>query len=80
MATKESLKGWVIEALVAQGGSASIVEICKHIWQFHEQEIKNSEDLLYTWQYDMRWAGQKLRDSGILQPKPKGDRGPWRLV
>ena len=80
MATRESLKEWVVEALRAKGGSASIAEICKHIWQSHEPEIRNSGDLLYKWQYDMRWAGQVLRNSGVLQPKSRGDQGPWRLA
>ena len=80
MATKENLQSWIVEALEAKGGSASIVEICKHIWQSHEPELRSSGDLFYTWQYDMRWAGDKLRDSGALQPKSRGDLGPWRLA
>ena len=80
MATKKNFEEWVIEALEALGGSASIVDICKHIWRFHGSEIESSGDLFYTWQYDMRWAGDRLRKSSVLQPKPRGDRGPWRLA
>jgi hypothetical protein len=29
MATKEDLSGWLIEALRANSGSASIVDVCK---------------------------------------------------
>ncbi len=32
MATKEDLSGWLIEALRANNGSASIVEVCKYVW------------------------------------------------
>ena len=80
MATKYDLQDWVIDALEAHGGSAEIVEICKHIWHHHETDLKTSGDLLYTWQYDMRWAGNSLRAEGKLLPKPRGDRGPWRLA
>ena len=74
------LGDWIVEALTAHGGSADIVQICKHIWEHHEAELRQSGDGFYTWQYDMRWNGQKLRDEEILQPKKKGDRGPWRLM
>ena len=31
MATREDLKGWVVEALAANGGKARVFEVCKHI-------------------------------------------------
>ena len=80
MATKDDLKDWVIEALTAQEGSAHHVQVAKYIWQNHEADLIASGDLLYTWQYDMRWATDQLRRQGRLLPKPKGDRGPWRLA
>ena len=52
------------------GGSAGIVEICKHIWQFHEAEIRNSGDLLYTWQYDMRWAAKSFDTTVFFNQNP----------
>ena len=71
---------WIVEALEAHGGSASIVEICRHIWKKRESELRKSGDDFFTWQYDMRWVGNKLRTEGALQPKTRGDRGPWRLA
>ena len=76
MANKSDLKIWVVEALKDHGGKAHIVSICKFIWDKYESELRRSGDLFYTWQYDMRWAGNRLRDAGVLKPKPKGDRGP----
>ncbi len=58
------LDQWIVEALEAHGGSASIVEICRHIWQVHESDLRRSGDGFFTWQYDMRWAGNKLRAEG----------------
>lgn len=80
MVTKDDLKEWIIEALKAQGGTAAIPLVAKHIWDKHEAELRASGDLFYTWQYDVRWAADQLREEGKLQPKPRGDKGPWRLA
>jgi hypothetical protein len=62
MANRETLKEWVYRAVKALGGEASVVEVAKYIWENHEAELRRSGDLFYTWQYEMRWAAQKLRD------------------
>jgi hypothetical protein len=67
MATRADLEHWVLEALEALGGRARIVAICEHVWHHHEQDLRKSGDLFYTWQYDIRWAGQRLRDAGRLK-------------
>ena len=77
MATKNDLKDWVIEALVACGGSAHHIEVAKHIWAKHRADIEASGDFFYTWQYDMRWAGQTLQDQGRLLKK--GPNRTWRI-
>lgn len=79
MANREDLQEWVIEAIRAHGGQARIVEICKHIWRQHQDDLRSSRDLLYTWQYDVRWAGQKLRDRGVLKPVKGKKNLPWEL-
>jgi len=80
MATREDLQEWVVLALRKHGGSARIVEICKHIWENHERELRTSGDLLYTWQYEVRWAGQRLRNSGVLKPVHGSKNLPWELA
>ncbi|MFT4150441.1 MAG: hypothetical protein QM656_09605 [Paracoccaceae bacterium] len=66
MANKDTLKIWVKEALSEFGGSAKLVEVAKYIWENHEQELRSSGDLFYTWQYDMRWAATSLRRAGVM--------------
>ncbi|NGM44687.1 hypothetical protein G5B31_03975 [Rhodobacter sp. SGA-6-6] len=66
MATKADLENWVIEAIRATGGEASIVEVAKYIWANFRKELEGSGDLFYTWQYDMRWAAQNLRGATKL--------------
>lgn len=80
MATKNDLKAWVVEALKVSGGQATIPDVAKHIWDHHEADLRKSGELFYTWQYDMRWAANQLRAEHKLQPKPRGDNGPWRLA
>ena len=75
-----NLKEWLIEALNHYGGKASIVQVCKHIWDNHKKELENSGDLFYTWQYDIRWTAQNLRDKGKLRNITKNKKSYWEIV
>lgn len=77
MATKQDLTGWIVEAISRHGGQATIVEICKDVWEQHENDLRLSGDLFYTWQYDIRWAAQWLRDNEYLMPTEACERGVW---
>lgn len=79
MAAKADLTQWILEALEAAGGSAHHVRIAEAIWKEYEYELRTSGDLFYTWQYDLRWAAQKLRDGGRLQAAAGRGDGVWRL-
>ncbi len=79
MATKGNLTDWVYNALEANGGRAKIAEVAEHIWKYHQDELRDSGDLFYTWQYDMRWAAQKLRDTGRCASVASGTKGIWEL-
>lgn len=80
MAQKTDLRSWVTEALTDLGGEAHHVRVAEYVWSHHQDELRDSGDLFYTWQYDLRWAAQRLRDDSYLEPI--GDRrdGVWRLV
>ncbi|MDC0886471.1 hypothetical protein OAS19_01585 [Altererythrobacter sp.] len=77
MATREDLKQWVFEAL-AELGPSQVPIIAKHIWDQHEDELRHSGDLFYTWQYAMRWEAQKLQHEGKLRKNAKGR--VWELL
>ena len=66
MASREDLQEWILEALEHFGGEAKLIDICKFVWLKHSSELERSGDLLFTWQYDIRWAGTKLRHAGKL--------------
>jgi len=80
MATKQDLENWIIEVLARGGGSLHHVRVAEAIWKGFEDELRSSGDLLYTWQYDLRWAAQRLRDSGVLAPMHGRRDGIWRLA
>jgi len=80
VATKADLEEWVVEALTNVGGSGSVVTVSKKLWELHAHELDVSGDLFFTWQYDVRWAAQKLRDRGVLVSLKGDRRGVWTLA
>lgn len=80
MATRADLQQWVVDAVTVHGGSATALEVARHIWQHHEDDLRGSGDLFFTWQYDMRWEAQKLRHSGQLAAKDGQRTGTWDLA
>jgi len=80
MARRKDLRNWVIEALKAHNGRASLVQVCKYVWEKYENELRRSGDLFFTWQYDIRWAATYLRKEGIMLPIGLSQRGIWELA
>jgi hypothetical protein len=78
--TKQDLKSLVVEALRRNTGSATVRQVCRDIWDRHRTELEQSGDLLYTWQYDVRWAAHALRREGTVRPVSESPRGVWELV
>jgi hypothetical protein len=80
MASKADLRDWVMEAIDALGGGGTVVEVCREVWNRHESDLEMSGDLFFTWQYDIRWAAQDLRDQGRLMSASEAPRGVWALA
>jgi hypothetical protein len=80
MAKKTDLDDWVVEAIRHHGGSASLLDVAKYIWKKYEGELRQSGDLCFTWQYDMRWAANRLRRRGIMKPVSASPSGVWELT
>ena len=77
---RKIMTDWVVEALGQLGRRASILEIAKRVWLLHENDIRAEGDLLYEWQYELRWAGDMLRRDGVLRPSEDVPRGIWELA
>ena len=76
---KLELTNWTYEALINLGGKAKLAEVAREIWENHESDLRSSGDQFYTWQYDMRWCAQKLRDDGYFMSNNKTERGYWEI-
>jgi hypothetical protein len=77
MITRYDLPEYIIEALKANGGKAGIVDVCKYVWEKHEKELRASDTLFYTWQYEIRWAATELRKTKIMKTIQVGPKGIW---
>ena len=80
MTGKDDLRRWLIEALRVQGGRATIVDVCRHVWKEHKDEPESSGDLFFTWQYDIRWIATQLRKKGVMRAVASSESGIWELV
>lgn len=79
MLNKQDLPRVVLESLKRLGGSGTVLDVCKDVWESNEAELRVSGDIFFTWQYDIRWAAQQLRNDGSLQPTTRGAGSRWRL-
>ena len=75
--TRGDLQSLVVEALKKLSGEAQIWQICKYIWDHYENDLRSSGKIFYTWQYDVRWAGQILRNNEIIENTK--EVGVWKL-
>jgi hypothetical protein len=77
MSFRQEIRQWVLEAIDAHSGRAAVIDVAKYIWEKHESDLRAHGDAFYTWQYDMRWAAQSLRNKGILVNAATAPRGIW---
>ncbi len=80
MTTRDDLMDWIVICLKSRGGKGWPKDVSKYIWDHYEPQLKASGDLLYTWQYDVRWAAQNLRNKGILKAVHGRRDLPWELT
>ncbi|MBD8606828.1 hypothetical protein IFT73_08170 [Aeromicrobium sp. CFBP 8757] len=57
---------WIVEALTASGGSATPLQVSRHVWAHRRAELEESGDLLYVWQLELREAAARMVASGLL--------------
>lgn len=77
---RDALVEWVHDALIKCGGRAKLIDVARHIWLDHEDDLRLAGDLFYTWQYDMRWAATKLREMGVMKQSFSRRASLWELA
>lgn len=80
MLTRHDLPDVLEETLKSLGGQGTIVEVCKYIWENYEKDLQDSNDLFYTWQYDVRWAATTLRKTHKMKSAEVSQLGVWELT
>jgi hypothetical protein len=80
MATRDDLLDWIVDAPKASGGSSSLIEVSRYEWDHHEDELRQSGDLFYTWQYVIRWAAHELRRNGVMRDVADSPSRTWQLA
>jgi hypothetical protein len=76
--TREDLKPIILTALGSAGKKEKIAKIAKFVWDNYETDLKASGDFFYTWQYELRWAGDQLVKEGLLDKT--SHRGMWERL
>lgn len=76
--SRHDFKPWILESLTFHGGSAEIFQISRFIWDNYHHLISEDKKILYTWQYEIRWAALSLRNDGLIE-LGKIRRGVWSL-
>ena len=87
--TRQDLPNLLYETIKSLGGKAVMIDIFREFWKLYSKQIRQSGDLFYTWQYDIRWAATKLRKQNKMKPastkeNPKGlnmsPKGIWEII
>ena len=66
--TRKDLPEILYELIKELGGKAKMMEIFKVFWQKYKNQLNETEDLFYTWNYDIRWAATQLRKQKRMKP------------
>ncbi|MFS3128633.1 hypothetical protein ACLM5J_09525 [Nocardioides sp. Bht2] len=67
MNVDDLLRSWPVEALRQLGSPASRVEVARWVWTHHEATLRSSDELLYTWQLELRARTESLIGEGVIR-------------
>jgi hypothetical protein len=76
---RTDLEDAVIASLKMLGGTGTIPKVAEQIWIAREADLRASGELFFTWQYDIRWAAQRLQDAGKLEKVKRSGKSVWEL-
>jgi hypothetical protein len=77
---KHDLPNILYNTIKDMGGQANIVDVCKYVWDHYRNDLENSGDLFYTWQYDIRWAATELRKAKRMKSTEESIKGFWEIA
>lgn len=65
-------QAWILDGIAASGGSATPLDVSRHVWARHRDELEARGDLIYVWQLELRAAGDAMVASGLLAAHDDG--------
>ena len=87
--TRKDLPDILYQLIKELGGSATMMTIFRKFWADHKSELKENDDMFYTWNYDIRWAATKLRKEGRMKKASRQEnthgldvssKGIWEII
>ena len=78
--TKTDLPDLLYKTIKNLGGKATTINIFKEFYKLYENDLKNSGDLFYTWNYDIRWAATELRKTKRMKLASDTSKGIWEII
>ena len=70
----------LIDALQYFGKPTLITDVNRYIWNKYENDIRMSDEMLYKWQYQLRWAFTNLKKDGVCDFNKQGQNSLWLLT
>lgn len=77
---REDLPDLLYETLQTLGGRAEMMTIFRKFWEMYGEQFTESDDLFYTWNYDIRWAATELRNTGRMKQAFLSPKGVWEII
>lgn len=65
---RKNLPEILYKIIEKNGGRATMMEVFRSFWKHYGQNFTESDDMFYTWNYDIRWAATELRKKGRMKP------------
>lgn len=87
--TRKDLPNILYQIIYELGGSAEMIDIFKSFWSKYKNVLKETDDIFYTWNYDMRWAATQLRKDNRMKPAKtkentlgasESPKGIWEII
>ncbi len=89
MMTRSDLPNILYSILKQLGGSATMMDVFKKFWVDNKHKLHETDDIFYSWNFDIRWAATQLRKQGKMKPATKKEnthgsdmspKGVWEIL
>ncbi|MBT9448783.1 hypothetical protein ICN84_01690 [Akkermansia glycaniphila] len=87
--TRKDLPNILYQLLQKLGGKASMMTIFREFWKVYGNQLSPTDDMFYTWNYDIRWAATQLRQQKRMRGAstkenthgvPVSPKGIWEII